>query len=64
MLRQGVTRFEAALSRGLSTFVGREFEMELLKRSLDKARSQLCVIDLVAESGMGKSFGFRELIFR
>jgi class 3 adenylate cyclase len=54
-LRQGATRFEAAVSRGLSKFVGRENELELLARSLDKARSQLCVIDLVAEPGMGKS---------
>ena len=29
--------------------------MELLERGLDKARSQLCVLDLVAEPGMGKS---------
>ena len=52
---QGATRFEAAVSRGLSTFVGRERELEVLERGLDKARSQLCVVDLVAEPGMGKS---------
>jgi hypothetical protein len=64
-VRQGVTRFEGALSRGLSTFVGREHELELLECSLDKARSQLCVIDLVAEPGMGKSrllYEFRQHI--
>ena len=54
-VRQGATRFEAAISRGLSTFVGRERELEVLERGLDKARSQLCVVDLVAEPGMGKS---------
>jgi class 3 adenylate cyclase len=54
-IHQGATRFDAAVSRGLSTFVGRQHELELLERSLDKARSQLCVIDLVAEPGMGKS---------
>ena len=54
-VRQGATRFEAAVSRGLSTFVGRERELEVLERGLDKARSQLCVVDLVAEPGMGKS---------
>lgn len=43
------------MSRGLSTFVGRERELEVLERGLDKARSQLCVVDLVAEPGMGKS---------
>ena len=64
-VRQGVTRFEAALSRGLSTFVGREHELKSLECSLDKARSQLCVIDLVAEPGMGKSrllYEFRQHI--
>lgn len=54
-VRQGATRFEAAVSRGLSTFVGRERELEVLERGLDKARTQLRVVDLVAEPGMGKS---------
>ena len=54
-VRVGATRFEAAINRGLSTFVGRERELNVLERGLEKARSELCVIDLVAEPGMGKS---------
>jgi class 3 adenylate cyclase/tetratricopeptide (TPR) repeat protein len=54
-VRQGATRFEAAVSRGLSAFVGRERELEILERELDRARSELRVIDLAAEPGMGKS---------
>ena len=54
-VRQGATRFDAAVSRGLSAFVGREHELEVLERGLEKAGSQLCVVDLVAEPGMGKS---------
>ena len=54
-VRQGITRFEAALSRGLSTFVGREGELAVLERSLDEARSQLAVVDVVGEPGIGKS---------
>ena len=54
-VREGATRFEAAVGRGLTTFVGREREMEILERGLAEARSQLRVIDLVAEPGMGKS---------
>jgi class 3 adenylate cyclase/tetratricopeptide (TPR) repeat protein len=54
-IRQGATRFETALSRGLGAFVGRERELEVLERGLEEARSKLCVIDLVAEPGMGKS---------
>jgi hypothetical protein len=64
-VRQGATRFEAAVSRGLSTFVGREKEMEALVRGLDKARYELSVIDLAAEPGMGKSrllYEFRQRI--
>jgi class 3 adenylate cyclase len=54
-IRQGATRFEAAVSRGLSAFVGRERELDLLERGLEKARAELCVVDLAAEPGMGKS---------
>ncbi len=54
-IRHGATRFEAAVSRGLSAFVGRERELEALERGLDHARSRLCVVDLVAEPGMRKS---------
>ncbi len=54
-IRQGATRFEAAVSRGLSAFVGRERELEVLERALAEARSELRVVDLVAEPGMGKS---------
>jgi class 3 adenylate cyclase len=64
-VRHGATRFETAVSRGLSTFVGREKEMEALERGLDKARSELCVIAFAAEPGMGKSrllYEFRQRI--
>src|SRR5262249_49420458 len=54
-VRAGATRFEPAVSRGLSIFVGREREMEGLERGLDKARSEFCVIAVAAEPGMGKS---------
>jgi hypothetical protein len=39
--------------------------MEVLERGLDKARSELCVIDIAAEPGMGKSrllYEFRQRI--
>ena len=54
-VRSGATRFHAAISHGLSGFVGRERKLELLERALDEARSQLRAVDLVAEPGMGKS---------
>ena len=54
-VRRGATRFEAATGRGLSAYVGRERELQILERNLAEARSQLQVIDIVAEPGMGKS---------
>ena len=54
-IRRGATRFEAAVTRGLSAFVGRERELDVLERALAEARSQLRVVDLTAEPGMGKS---------
>ena len=54
-IRRGATRFGAAVGRGLSHYVGRERELEILERGLTEARSQLQVIDIMAEPGMGKS---------
>ena len=49
------SRFEALHAGALSAFVGREHELEVLERGLENARSELCVVDLVAEPGLGKS---------
>src|SRR6185437_3813436 len=54
-VRQGAVRFDAAISRGLSTYVGRAEELESLERELVSARSGLRVVDVLAEPGMGKS---------
>jgi class 3 adenylate cyclase len=64
-LRQGATRFEAAVRRGLSADVGRSLELEMLERAIAEARGELRVIDIVAEPGMGKSrllYEFRQRI--
>jgi class 3 adenylate cyclase len=49
------TRFEAAVGRGLSPFVGRDRELGVLRQALGDARQEPRVIDMVAEPGMGKS---------
>ena len=54
-IRQGATRFGAAVGRGLSAYVGRERELDVLERGLAEARGELRVIDVMAEPGMGKS---------
>src|SRR5205823_3959892 len=50
------TRFQAAAQRGLAPFVGRDMELEHLRRALERAgagRGQ--VVALIAEAGVGKS---------
>jgi class 3 adenylate cyclase len=54
-IHHGASRFDASKSRGLSPFVGRERELEVLEGAFVDARLGLRVIDLVAEPGMGKS---------
>jgi class 3 adenylate cyclase len=54
-LRKGAVRFDVALSRGLTTYIGRDREFETLERLLAEARSGLRVIDVSGEPGIGKS---------
>src|SRR4030095_16701999 len=57
------TRFQAASSRGLSRFVGREGELKLLNDSLDRAEKRGGpVVAVVGEPGVGKSRLFHELV--
>jgi class 3 adenylate cyclase len=62
-VRRGAPRFDAAVGRGLSAYVGREREMETLERALSDGQAALRVIDVVADAGIGKSrllFEFRQ----
>jgi tetratricopeptide (TPR) repeat protein len=54
-LRKGAVRFDGALTRGLTTYIGRDRELETLERLLAEARSGLRVIDVSGEPGIGKS---------
>jgi class 3 adenylate cyclase/tetratricopeptide (TPR) repeat protein len=54
-VRAGATRFETSVFRGLSAYVGRDRELQLLDASLAEAHRKVCIIDVVAEPGMGKS---------
>ncbi|HET8578604.1 MAG TPA: AAA family ATPase, partial [Methylomirabilota bacterium] len=50
------SRFQAALSRGLTPFVGRERELDELGRALERAADgQGQVVGIVGEAGVGKS---------
>ena len=54
-IREGATRFGAKLHHGLTTFVGRDLELEKLERGFDAIRSGVQVFDIVGEPGIGKS---------
>jgi hypothetical protein len=54
-IRQSAARFELALSRGLTPYVGRSCELETLKQSLAEAGMGLRVHNVVGEPGIGKS---------
>ena len=60
------TRFEAAVAKGLTQFVGREKEIAALKEAFEKARSGSGqVVGIVGEAGVGKSriiLEWREMI--
>lgn len=54
-IRHGAARFDSALSRGLTPFVGRVRDLETLERSLAASRVGIMVVDLAGEPGIGKS---------
>ena len=54
-IREGATRFDAKLHRGLTTYVGRDRELEKLERGFDAIRSGVQIFDIVGEPGIGKS---------
>lgn len=63
-VRRGAARFDATVSRGLTKFVGRTRELELLDQELQRVSSGLRLVDLVAEPGMGKSRLLHEFLQR
>lgn len=57
------TRIEAAVARGLTKFVGRQREMDVLKDAFQKAQSGSGqVVGIVGEAGVGKSRLILELM--
>ncbi|HEY7535852.1 MAG TPA: adenylate/guanylate cyclase domain-containing protein, partial [Thermodesulfobacteriota bacterium] len=59
-------RFEVSLERGLTKFVGREKELELIKNSLEKIKDEKGqIVGIIGEAGIGKSrlvYEFKSLI--
>ena len=54
-VREGTTRFDAKIHRGLTTYVGRDRELENLERGLNAIGRGIHVFDIVGEPGIGKS---------
>ena len=54
-IRPGASRFETSIFRGLSAFLGRDRELQLLDGGLADAQRKVRIIDVSAEPGIGKS---------
>ncbi len=52
-IRTGASRFDATRHRGLTTYVGRDRELESLERGLDAIAAGGQIIDIVGEPGIG-----------
>ena len=61
-IREGATRFDAKLQRGLTTYVGRVRELEKLELGLNAIGPGIQVFDIVGEPGIGKSRLLHEFI--
>ncbi len=54
-IREWATRFDAKVQRGLTTYVGRDRELEKLELGFDAIGPDIQVFDIVGEPGIGKS---------
>ncbi len=54
-VQNGASRFQSSVAQGLSTYVGRIAELRQMSEALKQADGSLCVVDLVAEAGLGKT---------
>jgi class 3 adenylate cyclase len=66
-IRTGGSRFDATRHRGLTSYIGRDRELESLESNLDTVVAGLRVIDIVGDAGIGKSrllHEFREQIVK
>jgi class 3 adenylate cyclase len=62
-IKDNVTRFDAAVARGLTSYVGRTREMAVLEDQL-KHLNSVRVVDVVGDPGIGKSRLLYEFVLR
>jgi class 3 adenylate cyclase/tetratricopeptide (TPR) repeat protein len=61
-VRDGASRFDASLGRGLTRHIGRQLELATMRDAYLRATEKLRVLDLVAEPGLGKTRLMFELL--
>nr|WP_321250768.1 AAA family ATPase [uncultured Ruegeria sp.] len=54
-IHDDATRFDASMAKGLSSYVGRTNELNVMSAALARTEGRLQAIDLVAEPGLGKT---------
>jgi hypothetical protein len=54
-MRRGAARFDRSKSMGLTAYVGRSRELEILERGFESTAKGMQIIDVVGEAGIGKS---------
>jgi tetratricopeptide (TPR) repeat protein len=54
-IRERATRFDAAVARGLTSYIGRKHELAVLEAQLRVNGVQIHVVDIVGDPGIGKS---------
>ena len=63
-IRLSAARFDAKIHRGLTTYIGRDQELEKLKRARNAIAAGIQVIDVVGEPGIGKSRLLHEFLLK
>lgn len=54
-MREGTTRFDVSVGRGLTRYIGREAELSTVADAFDASATGLRAVDFVAEPGLGKT---------
>jgi class 3 adenylate cyclase len=54
-LHDDASRFDSSQAQGLTPYIGRDTELGAMRSALERAREEVCAIDIVSEPGLGKT---------